>query len=134
MDAIWMKTLREENFFGPLTVGDAYLLEEPAWLDEDDQPQLTTAGAPKGRPGWTTGEAVVLYVGGRERTPALLRVAGDPYETSKNYWPWATDAEVIATSGGTLDELGIPHGMVNRRVRWRLTDEQARRVRRAFGV
>src|SRR3954468_12533968 len=64
---IWVKTLREENFFGPLKRRKPYPLQEPAWRDDRDTPQYTKSGHPKGRPSWSVGDHVVLYVGGHER-------------------------------------------------------------------
>jgi hypothetical protein len=74
MSDVWMKTLREENFFGPIIAGEEYLLEEPAWRDASGDPQFTVEGAPKGRPSWQPRDLVVLYVGGRERTAGLLEI------------------------------------------------------------
>ncbi|HEY6876585.1 MAG TPA: hypothetical protein VI299_01150 [Polyangiales bacterium] len=129
-----MKTLREDNFFGPIVAGQEYLLEEPAWRDADGVPQFTVDGAPKGCPSWQPEDLVVLYVGGRQRTAGLLEVVGFPYESGKDDWPWSTDTTAVAGKGPTLDDLGVPHEMVNRRVRWRLDEAQAVLALRAFGV
>jgi hypothetical protein len=129
-----MKTLREENFFGPFRPGESYYLEEPAWRDDNGEPQFTVEGAPKGRPTWDVGDLVVLFVGGLEHTAGMLEVASAPYESGKADWPWMTDAQIVGVDGPTLDALGVPHDMVKRRVRWRLAEDQALRARRAFGV
>jgi hypothetical protein len=134
MPEVWMKTLREENFFGPIDAGDDYVLEEPAWRDADGIPQFTVDGAPKGCPSWAPGDLVVLYVGGRDRTVGLLEIVGLPFESGKDDWPWNTDTTAVSGEGPTLDDLGVAHEMVNRRVRWRLTEEQADRALEAFGV
>lgn len=134
MSEVWMKTLREDNFFGPIVSGGSYLLQEPAWRDPNGVPQFTVEGRPKGRPSWAPGDRVVLYVGGRVHTAGLVEVTGVPYESGDDDWPWSTDTIVLAGEGPTLDQLGVPHDMVNRRVRWRLDEAQALNAVEAFGV
>ncbi len=97
MANMWMKTLREENIFGPLAVGDAYPLQEPAWRDDDDLLLFRLDGSPKGRPIWDAGDLVVLYMGGPEHTAALLEVTGSAYESGDEDWPWSTDTKVLAS-------------------------------------
>jgi hypothetical protein len=134
MVEVWMKTLREDNFFGPIIRGEEYVLEEPVWRDLNGEPQLTAGGSAKGRPSWKPGDLVILYVGGRERTAGLVEVDAVAYESGTEEWPWATGTTAVAGEGPTLDDLGVPHEMVNRRVRWRLEDGQAQRARAAFDV
>ena len=134
MPYIWIKTLQEQNFFGPLKAGQSYQLEEPAWRDDDGTPQFTLAGRPKGRPSWDEGDRVILYIGGHDHTAGLLEVAGPAYESGREDWPWWTNATALVVGGPTLNELGVPHEMVQRRIRWRLDDSQADAAGRYFGI
>jgi len=133
-ERVWMKTLQEQNYFEPKKPGGDYLLEEPAWRDEQRRPKHNKDGRPSGRPSWTIGERVVLYVGGRPNTAALLRITAGPEESKSEDWPWSTAATVIKIDGPTLREIGVDPAMTMRRVRWRLTPEQTQRALRAFGA
>lgn len=129
-----MKTLREHNFFGPVQAGDSYWLQEPVWIGSNGERRITKAGLPAGRPSWLPGHYVVLYVGGRQQTAALVKVVKHPAPSGPDDWPWCTRAKVIGVDGPSLGDLGVTLEMVMRRVRWRLEADQAQRALSGFGA
>ena len=140
----WLKSFRKGNESSPRPsdngekVGDTKAFFEPLSTHSDGTPKMTKYGEPMGKPNYATGDLITSFWGGTGEVSDVWEVIGEPEQSTVNGWGWQTNVRLVAKppegEGVPLEVIDVSTSSLMRRIRLRLDDDQAQRLRQAFGV
>lgn len=149
----WLKAIHYHDDDYTVSPGEDTWISDPGRRDADGNHRKRVDGEWWGEPSWKVDDLLGLYFTGTLTVPVLARVTAAPTfspafvrkdsrgkeSDAGERWPWVTKIRGISNvtkleMAPTVGDLGVLPALMQRRFKLKLTDEQHRRLCRAYGL
>lgn len=147
----WIKCLHYHDDGWTIQPGEETWISDIGRIDSRGHRVYRRDGTPWGEPSWKVADQVGLYLGGTLRVPIVVEVIESPEfnpelvqaeahggeNDAGERWPWVTWVRGLHRAhlddAPTLDDLRLPHKIVERRARFKIDSRTLELLRSELG-